>query len=752
MGLNEEALEYHSRKPAGKLEITPTKPCSTQHDLALAYTPGVAEPCRRIAANPDDAFLYTSRGNLVAVITNGTAVLGLGNIGPLAAKPVMEGKALLFKRFADLDAVDLELDTEDPEAFIAAVKLLEPSFGGINLEDIKAPECFLIEERLRAEMNIPVFHDDQHGTAIISGAGLLNALDLVGKRFEDVKIVFSGAGAAAIACARFYKILGAKAENILFVDSKGVLHKGRTEGMNSVKAEFAAETDARTLADALVGADVFVGLSGAGIVSPAMLCSMADKPIVFALANPEPEISYEDALAARPDVIVATGRSDKPNQVNNVLGFPFIFRGALDVRATGVNGAMEIAAARALAELARADVPDSVAKAYGVNVLHFGPDYLIPKPLDPRVLLWVAPAVAKAAMDTGVARVTLDIDKYREQLEARLGASRELMRIIINKARAHPKRIVLAEGDNEKTIRAAVRMKQDGIALPVLLGSESVVCRVASDLQADLTGIQILDPEDPKTRAACAQRIHELRCRKGITSTEAWEMAGNPNYLAAVMVETGQADGMVTGVTFHYADALRPPLQIIRAAEGCRTAAGVYVLTTRNRVLFCADTTVNISPDSATLAEVAILTARLARDFDITPRVALLSFSNFGSTRHPRSDIVRRAVEIIREREPDLIVDGEMQATTALSADFLHSIYPFSRLKQDANVLIFPNLEAGNIGYKLVQRTANAECIGPILVGMSKPVYVVQRGDEVKDIVNAAAVAVVEAQKLAART
>ncbi|HEY3269011.1 MAG TPA: NADP-dependent malic enzyme [Armatimonadota bacterium] len=746
MTLNEEALEYHSRKPAGKLEITPTKPCSTQHDLALAYTPGVAAPCLAIQKDPTDAYQYTARGNLVAVITNGTAVLGLGNIGALAGKPVMEGKALLFKRFADLDAVDLELDTEDPDAFCAAVKLLEPSFGGINLEDIKAPECFAIEDRLRREMNIPVFHDDQHGTAIISGAALLNALSLVGKRIEDIRIVFSGAGAAAIATARFYRTLGARPGAITFVDRKGVIYKGRTEGMNAIKEEFAVETSARTLAEALAGADAFVGLSTSGLVTGDMLRAMADNPIVFALANPDPEIGYNEARAARPDVVVATGRSDYPNQVNNVLGFPFIFRGALDVRATGVNEAMEVAAAHALADLARADVPDSVAKAYGVNAIHFGRDYLIPKPFDPRVLMWVAPAVAKAAMETGVARLTLDLDRYREELEARLGTSRELMRIVLNKAKQRPRRIVLSEGEKAKTIRAACQLRDEGVALPLLLGDEGRIRRESEALRLELNGITILDPATSVLRTRYAARIHELRRRKGVTDSEAWELAENPNYFAAVMVEQGDADGMVTGISFHYPEALRPPLQVIGVAKGRRTAAGVYLLSMRNRTIFFADTTVNIEPDAETVAEIAILTAELAREFDIEPRVALLSFSNFGSTRHPRADKMRRAVEIIRQREPGLIVDGEMQASTALSEEFLKGSYGFSDLKQEANVLIFPNLEAGNIGYKLVQRLANSEAVGPILVGMAKPVYVLQRGDEVKDIVNAAAVAVVEAQ------
>jgi malate dehydrogenase (oxaloacetate-decarboxylating)(NADP+) len=747
MNLDQEALEYHSRKPAGKLEITPTKPCTTQRDLALAYTPGVAEPCRRIAANPDDVFQYTAKGNLVAVITNGTAVLGLGNIGALAGKPVMEGKALLFKRFADLDAIDIEVNTEDPEEFIRCVRLLEPSFGGINLEDIRAPECFMIEDRLREMMNIPIFHDDQHGTAIISGAAVLNALELVGKRIEDVKIVFSGAGAAAVATARFYRSLGARPDRMLFCDRAGVIYAGRTEHMNEVKKEFAVETDARTLADAMVGADVFIGLSTAGAVTQDMLKTMTENPVVMALANPDPEITYEEAIEARPDAIVATGRSDYPNQVNNVLGFPFIFRGALDVRATQINEPMKTAASHALAALAKEDVPDSVVKAYGQEAIHFGKDYLIPKPLDPRVLLWVAPAVAKAAMESGVARTPVDLDQYRAQLEARLGKSREVMRIMINKARANPKRLVLSEGEHHKMIRAAAQMVDDGIGQPILLGREDVIRGEAAELQIHLDGVQVVDPATSSQRERYAERIYELRCRKGVTRTEANELIANPNYYAAVMVELGDSDAMISGLSFHYPDALRPPLQIIRTHNGSNVAAGVYLVTTRQRVVFFADTTVNVEPDAETLAEITILTARLARDFDVEPRVALLSFSNFGSARQARSEGIRRAVEIIREREPDLIVDGEMQASTALNEEILNETYPFNQLHKEANVLIFPNLEAGNIGYKLVQRLANAEVIGPILVGMRKPVYIMQRGDEVKDIVNLGAIAVVEAQK-----
>lgn len=742
-----DALEYHRKAPHGKLEIVPTKPCFTQQDLALAYTPGVAAPCLAIQQTPEDSFLYTGRGNLVAVITNGTAVLGLGNIGALASKPVMEGKALLFKRFADLDSIDLELDTQDPEQFIQAVRLMEPSFGGINLEDIKAPECFEIEARLRASMAIPVFHDDQHGTAIITGAALLNALELVGKRLEDVKIVFSGAGAAAIASARYYTQLGAAHQNIVMVDIHGVLRTARQPPLDAIQAEFAADTEARTLAGALVGADVFIGLSAGGIVSPEMVAAMAPSPIIFALANPDAEIGYQEARTARPDAIVATGRSDFPNQVNNVLGFPFLFRGALDVRATEINEAMKIAASRALAALAREDVPDAVAKAYGLDTLRFGPDYLIPKPLDPRVLLWVAPAVARAAMETGVARVAIDLEKYPEQLEARLGKSREMMRIVLNKAKSDPRRIVLSEGENEKMIRAAYQLAEERLARPILLGNQSVIAAKAAAMLLDMKGVQVVDPARSDRRDDYAAHLMMLRERKGVTRREADEMVLRPDYFGSVMVDMDEADGMVTGLTSHYSEGLRPPLQIIGAASGGRTVAGVYLVATRQKVLFFADTTVNIDPDAETLVEIALLTARLARSFEIKPRIAMLSFSNFGSVRHPRADKMRRAAELLAARAPDLPVDGELQANTALVAEILNGTYPFNRLGAEANVLIFPSLEAGNIGYKLVQQLAQAEVIGPILVGMRKPVHVLQRDDEVKDIVNLAALAVLEAQK-----
>jgi len=745
MTLAQDALNYHTNPP-GKIEISPTKPTLTQRDLSLAYTPGVATPCLEIAKDPEKGFKYTNRGNLVAVISNGSAVLGLGNIGPLAGKPVMEGKAVLFKRFADIDVFDLELDTDDPQALIDAVKLLEPTFGGINLEDIKAPECFLIEETLRREMNIPVFHDDQHGTAIISGAALLNALELTGKDIERLKFVFSGAGAAAIATAAFYVELGARRENIVVCDSKGVVWQGREDSMEPHRAAFASATSARTLAEALVGADVFVGLSKGGLVSPEMLKTMAPQPLVFALANPDPEIDPDLAKATRPDALVATGRSDYPNQVNNVLGFPFIFRGALDVRATEINEPMKVAAAKALAALAHEDVPDAVVKAYGVTKLGFGPDYLIPKALDPRALLRVAPAVAGAAMASGVAQQDVDLDAYCDQLEARLGKSRGLMQIATAKARTAPKRLVLPEGENEKIIRAARQLVEEGVAAPILLGRAEHVERVAAGLRLSLEGIDVLDPGLAPQREAYVHKLYELRKRKGLTLNEAQECILEHNYFASMMIEQGDADAMVSGLSFHYPEALRPLLQVIGTAPGHHIAAGVYLVTLKNRFTFFADATVNIDPTSEQLVEIALLAAELAKRFDVEPRLAMLSFSNFGSVNHPRAEKVRRAVELLRQQAPGLCVDGEMQADTATVGDILQNTYPFSTLKKAANVLIFPSLEAGNIAYKLLQRLANAEVVGPILVGLKKPAHVLQRGDEVKDIVNLATLAVVEAQ------
>ena len=750
MGLDDDAREYHREDPPGKIEISTTKPTNTQRDLSLAYSPGVAAPCLDIAADPDRVFEYTAKGNLVAVVSNGSAVLGLGDIGAAASKPVMEGKGVLFKRFADIDVFDVELDIDDVEPFCDAVSAMEPTFGGVNLEDIKAPECFEIETRLREEMDVPVFHDDQHGTAIISGAALINAADIVDKEFEDLQIVFSGAGASAIATARFYVSLGAKRENITMCDSSGIITEARAVAgdVNEYKQEFASTADDGDLADALDGADVFVGLSVGGIVSQEMVRSMAEDPILFAMANPDPEITYEDAKAARDDtVIMATGRSDYPNMVNNVLGFPFLFRGALDVRATEINEEMKRAAARALAQLARKDVPDAVVKAYGDDPLQFGPEYVIPKPLDPRVLFEVAPAVAQAAMDSGSARTAVDVERYRERLEARLGKSREMMRVVLNKAKNDPKRIALAEGTDEKMIRAAYQLTEQGIAEPVLLGDSDEIARTAAELGLSFQP-EIVDPAE-RDVSAYGDRLYELRKRKGITQREATELVRrDTNYLGSVMVKTGDADAMLTGLTHHYPSALRPPLRVIGSAADTDTVAGVYLLTFKNRVVFCADTTVNQDPDSETLAEITRHTAELARRFNVEPRAAVLSYSNFGSVDNAGTRKPRKAVDLLHEDdEVDFPVDGEMQADTAVVDEILEGTYEFSELDEAANVLVFPNLEAGNIGYKLLQRLGGAEAIGPMLVGMDEPVHVLQRGDEVKDIVNLASVAVVDAQE-----
>jgi malate dehydrogenase (oxaloacetate-decarboxylating)(NADP+) len=748
MGLDDDAREYHRRDPPGKLEISTTKPTNTQRDLSLAYSPGVAAPCLDIDADPERAFEYTAKGNLVGVVSNGSAVLGLGDIGAQASKPVMEGKGVLFKRFADIDVFDIELDEDDVDAFIHAVSAMEPTFGGINLEDIRAPECFEIESRLREEMSIPVFHDDQHGTAIISGAALINAADVVDKQLGDLDIVFSGAGASAIATARFYVSLGATKENITMCDSSGIITTARAEAgdVNEFKREFATDQPEGDLADAMAGADVFVGLSIGGIVDQEMVRSMAADPIVFAMANPDPEIDYESAKAARDDtVIMATGRSDYPNQVNNVLGFPFIFRGALDVRATDINEDMKRAAAQALAELARQDVPDAVVKAYGDQPLQFGPEYLIPKPLDPRVLFEVAPAVARAAMDSGAARKEIDVEAYVERLEARLGKSREMMRVVLNKAKSDPKRLALAEGTDEKMIRAAYQIQEQGIADPILVGNRDRIEKTAKRLGLDFEPT-VADPR--KDDNDYGDRLWELRRRKGITRSEAGELVRrDSNYYASVMVEQGDADAMLTGLTHHYPSALRPPLQVIGTAEDANYAAGVYLLTFKNRVVFCADATVNLDPDAEVLAEITKHTAELARRFNVEPRAAMLSYSNFGSVDNEGTRKPRDAVTLLHDDpEVDFPVDGEMQADTAVVEEILNDTYEFSELEEAANVLVFPNLEAGNIGYKLLQRLGGAEAIGPMLVGMAKPVHVLQRGDEVKDIVNLAGVAVVDAQ------
>ena len=743
--LDREALDYHSSGRKGKLEVVPSKPTATQRDLSLAYSPGVAVPCLEIEKNPLQAYEYTARGNLVAVISNGTAVLGLGNIGPLASKPVMEGKAVLFKRFADIDVFDLELDATDPETFIQTVKRLEPTFGGINLEDIKAPECFEIETRLKQEMGIPVFHDDQHGTAIISGAALANALEIVGKEISEIQIVISGAGAAAIACFELYVELGATRGNIILCDSKGVVFKGRTERMSPLKERFAADTQARTLAEAMVGADVFVGLSVGGLVSGEMLTTMARDPIVFALANPDPEIGYRDAKRARADAVMATGRSDTPNQVNNVLGFPFIFRGALDVRATDINLEMKLAAVKALAALAREDVPDPVLKAYGITSLKFGAEYLIPKPFDYRVLLRVAPAVARAAIDSGVARVPIDdFEAYRHRLETLISRRFELMRAIIDRARSQPRRVVFPEGEHEKILRAAKILVERGIAHPILLARREMIADKLRELDLPEDRLTIIHNQSSDKFASYAEELHKRRRRDGVTLEDAENLMRSRNYFGTMMVELGDADGLISGLTHDYADTIRPALQVLGLREGVRRVSGAYILAFKDRILFLADTTVNIEPSAEDLAESAILTAAFARRFDITPRVAMLSFSNFGSNPHPAAQKVRRAVEIATEREPGLAIDGEMQADTAILGQVLEQSYPWSRLRESANVLIFPELQSANIAYKLLWRLADAEAIGPILLGMDKPVHVLQRGVEVMDIVNMAAICVVD--------
>ena len=749
---NEDALEYHSTPTAGKLAVVPTKPCRTQRDLSLAYTPGVAVPCLEIERDPSLAYKYTAKGNLVAVVSNGTAVLGLGNIGAQAGKPVMEGKAVLFKRFADIDVFDIELATEDPKEIIRACQMLEPTFGGINLEDIKAPECFEIEEELKRTMKIPVFHDDQHGTAIISGAALLNALEVVHKTIGEVRMVINGAGASAISSAEHYIRLGLKREHILMCDTKGVIYVGRKEGMNKYKERFARETACRTLADAMRGADVFVGLSTGNCVTPEMLRSMAEDPIVFAMANPDSEIPYEVAVQTRPDAIMCTGRSDVPNQVNNVLGFPFIFRCALDVRATAINNEMKLAATLALAALAKEDVPDSVRAAYGADRMEFGREYIIPKPFDPRVLIWESAAVAKAAMETGVAQQPVDLEQYKEQLERRLGKAREIMRIMIQKARRQPMRIVFPEGEESKILRACQILLDENIASPILLGREEVIHARIEEARLHVEGVRIIDPATSPELDRYAKEFYRLRNRKGITVDEARAKILDRNYYGPMMVHTGDADALVSGLTQHYPDTIRPALQIVSVREGMHRVAGLYMLIThKSDVYFLADCTVNIDPSAEDLAEIAVCTAEAARRFNVEPRVAMLSFSNFGSTRHPLAEKVRNAVKLVHQLAPSLAVDGEMQADTAVVPEILAGTYPCSSLKGGANVLIFPDLGAGNIAYKLLSRIGDCEVIGPILMGTSKPVHVLQRGAEVNDIVNVAAVAVVDAQQASRR-
>lgn len=742
----EDALQYHSSGRRGKIEVVPTKPCVTQRDLSLAYTPGVAEVCRAIDKNPDSVYEFTAKSNLVAVLSNGTAVLGLGNIGPLAGKPVMEGKGVLFKRFADIDVFDIEINSKTPEEIVTVAKALEPTFGGINLEDIKAPDCFYVEEKLKETMNIPVFHDDQHGTAIISSAALMNALEIVGKDISKVKIVINGAGAAAIACTKLYVRLGAKIENVYMCDSKGLIYKGRPIDMNPYKEQFAQQTNLRTLSQVIAGADVFVGLSVANVVTKEMVCSMAKDPVVFAMANPDPEITYEDATACRTDVIMATGRSDYPNQVNNVLGFPFIFRGALDVRARTINEEMKIAAVKALASLAREPVPDSVKRAYGGMDFEFGRDYIIPKPFDPRVITWVAPGVAKAAIETGVARLQIDDwEKYVFQLEERMGITRSVVRTAIVKSQHSGMRIVFPEGEEPKILYAAQMVLDEEIAKPVLLGRKSHIEMKAHEMKIDIEGIEIIDPEHFEKAEQYVEELFRMRRRKGFTRTRAARYIERPNYLGAMMVHMGDADGLVSGLTQTYPSTIKPALQVIGIAEGRDRVAGLYIIMTKRDAYFFADTTVNIDPAAEELAEIAIMTAEVVKRFNITPKIAMLSFSTFGSTRLPQSIKVQKAVEIVHKLDPDLIVDGEIQSDIALSPDVIQEIYPFSSLKGGANTFIFPNLDAGNIAYKLMGKIGGAALLGPILMGMRKPIHVLQQGCDVEAIVNIAAVCAVEA-------
>jgi len=747
----QQALEYHSKGRPGKIEVIPTKEAKTQRDLSLAYSPGVAEPCKEIAANPEDVYKYTAKGNLVAVISNGTAVLGLGDIGPEAGKPVMEGKGVLFKIFADIDVFDIEINEKDPEKFVQIVKALEPTFGGINLEDIKAPECFYIEKKLKELMHIPVMHDDQHGTAIISGAALLNALEIQKKKIEKAKFVVNGAGAAAISCSRLYESLGAKHENFLMFDRKGVLHKGRTD-IDELKHNYANAKGEMTLAEAMKDADVFIGLSVGNCVTPDMVKSMAKNPIVFAMANPDPEISYEDATGARKDVIMATGRSDYPNQVNNVLGFPYIFRGALDVRANQINEAMKLAAVRALAELAKSPVPDIVNMAYAEKNILFGADYIIPKPLDPRLLSTVAPAVAKAAMESGIAKNQIeDWDAYANELNRRLGLDNQVLRVIGSKARRNPKRIVFAEADNLKILKAAQIVYDDGVGYPILLGDESKIKLIAAEGGVDIDGLPILDPRSEATeekRKLYAEIFFHKRGRKGFNAYEAKKVMRDRNYFGCMMVECGDADCMISGLAKNYPDTIRPALQTIGTEESVKKIAGMYLMLTKKGPLFLADTTVNFNPTAEELADITLMVAKEVRQFNITPRIAMLSYSNFGSSNSPEAKLVAEARRLVKQKMPSLIVDGEMQASVAFNNELMKENYPFSELvDKTVNTLIFPNLAAGNVTYNLLKELGTADAIGPILLGLKKPVHILQLGSSVRSIINMALIAVVDAQK-----
>ena len=744
----QEALDYHSKGRKGKIEVIPSKPTSTSRDLSLAYSPGVAEPCLEIAQNPDDVYQYTAKGNLVGVISNGTAVLGLGNIGALASKPVMEGKGVLFKRFADIDVFDIEIDEEDPEKFVQIVKALEPTFGGINLEDLKAPECFEIEEKLRKIMNIPIMHDDQHGTAIISTAALFNALEIAQKDISKIKVVFSGAGASAIACANMMVSTGVQLENLWLCDTKGLVYVDRHDGMNPYKSKFAKKSNLRSLAQVIDGADVFVGCSAKGVLTVDMVKSMAPNPIVFALANPDPEIDYPIAKAARPDLIMATGRSDYPNQVNNVLGFPFIFRGALDVHAKEINEEMKLAAAKALAALAREEVPDSVSRAYGGQKFSFGPEYIIPKPFDTRVLLWVAPAVAKAAMDSGVARNPIhDFDRYREHLEDLQGRSKDLIRSVINRAKLDPKRIIFPEGDHPLILQACENLIEEGICKPILIGSSDLIRNKISELGLDLPGIEIIDPEHSEMKNAATELYLELRKHKGVGWEEAKRQVMRPLVFGSLLCRMSQAEGLLSGLKTTYPETIKPCLEVIGAREGLGRVAGVYITIMKDRVLFLADTTMTIQPTADQLCDTAIMTADLALNrFGIEPKVALLSYSNFGTVNNPDIEITRDAVKKIHEKRPDIKCDGEVQADTALSKRLLAENFPWSALQGGANILIFPNLASANISYKLIQRLAKAEIMGPITCGMARPVNVLQQDSSLNDVIHMAAITVVEAQ------
>jgi malate dehydrogenase (oxaloacetate-decarboxylating)(NADP+) len=746
----QEALDYHSSGKPGKIEVVPTKPYASQRDLSLAYSPGVAEPCIKIAENKDDAYKYTSKANLVAVITNGTAVLGLGNIGPLAAKPVMEGKGLLFKIFADIDVFDIEIDASDPELFIQTVKAISPTFGGINLEDIKAPEAFEIERRLKEELDIPIMHDDQHGTAIISSAALLNALELAKKSIDKVKIVVSGAGPSALACCMLYQTLGVKLENIFMFDSKGLLHKKRTD-IDEMKALFAVHEKEISFDDAFKKADVFLGLSRAGLVSKEMIASMAKDPIVFALANPDPEISYQEASSVRKDIIMATGRSDNPNQVNNVLGFPFIFRGALDVRATTINEEMKLAAVKAIAALAKETIPEEVLEAYGEKNISFGRDQIIPKPLDPRLIYHVAPAVAKAAMDSGVAKNPIkDWDKYENELKNRLGLDNKLVRDITTKAQSNPKTVVFPEADNVKILKAAQVAYEEGVAFPILLGKKQRILQLIKEYAIELPEIIIIDPkseEEEKRRISYGLAFFERRKRKGLTEFESIQIMRERNHFGAMMVDQGDADAMITGLTRSYRSSVSPAIRIVGLEKDVNTVSGMYILNSKRGPLFLADTTINLNPSAEQIAEITFNVSKIIRRLKVTPKIALLSYSNFGSSPGPDSEKMAKAVEILHEKHPTLIVDGEIQANFALNKELMNEKFSFSQLaNKEVNTLIFPNLSAGNISYKLLQQLIDADAIGPILVGLKKSIHVLQLGSSVREIINMIKIAVIDAQ------